>query len=214
MHGYSSIWQILPSAIFVGFVSFVPGEQAQAHTMHLFAYAEAGKIRGEVFARGGSPIVGATITAYGPGGETLAETKTDDAGEFSLVPTKRCDWRLVAVAGDGHQAEYTVPSEELPPDLPEDTGMPAAPAKSPSNTQTVAPALPDSESAAPAPPADGTAELSRQVSALRRELNQLRDELRWQDTIGGVGYILGLMGLTFYFLGVQKRNRNQTPPKA
>ena len=63
-------------------------------------------------------------------------------------------------------------------------------------------------------PADENADLSRQVAALRRELNQLRAELRWQDVIGGIGYILGLMGLTFYFLGVQKRDRSQTSPKA
>ncbi|NQV23281.1 MAG: hypothetical protein HQ518_02845, partial [Rhodopirellula sp.] len=40
---------------------------------------------------------------------------------------------------------------------------------------------------------------------------ELREELRWQDIIGGVGYILGLMGIVFYFLGVRRGDR--FPPK-
>lgn len=195
----------LQSALLVALASVLLGESAHAHTMNMFAYAEGGKIRGEVFARGGSPIIGAKITAYNPEGETLAETTTDDAGQFSLVPTKRCDWRLVAETDDGHRAEYTVPSAELSADVAENADKPIEPSQPAPQAETAPPPPPTSESVASASPADETADLSRQVAALRRELNQLRAELRWQDVIGGIGYILGLMGLTFYFLGAQKR---------
>ena len=182
--------------------------------MNVFAYVEGGAVRGEVFARGGAPFAGAAIAAFGPDGEMLGETRTNDAGEFSLVPWKRCDWRILAVTGDGHQAEYTVPAEELPDELPDGGHKPAESPKVPAELQVATPTSPEPESVAPVRPADAAAELSRQVAALRRELNQLREHLRWQDVIGGIGYILGLMGLAFYFLGVQKRDRNQTPPKA
>ncbi|NLS95619.1 MAG: hypothetical protein GXX96_26090 [Planctomycetaceae bacterium] len=199
--------RILRWALLAGLASALLGESAHAHSMNMFAYAEGGRIRGEVFARGGTPFIGAKITAYDPQGETLAETTTDDAGEFSLVPAKRCDWRLVAETDDGHRAEYTVPSTELSADVAENEGKPIEPSQPAPESGAAPPPPPTSESVASAPPADENADLSRQVAALRRELNQLRVELRWQDVIGGVGYILGLMGLTFYFLGVRKRDR-------
>ena len=203
-----SIRYLLKIAVFFVLALVLTRPRADAHSMNMYAYVEGNEVHGEVFARGGTPFIGTNITAYGPDGETLGETKTDDEGNFSLPATKRCHWRLVAETEDGHQAEYTVPAAEFstatptaepaPSEPPKSTPPPSETAKEPSS----APATPV------APAADGeTEDLARQISALRRELHQVREDLRWQDMIGGVGYILGLMGLTFYFLGVRKRDR-------
>ncbi len=193
---------------------------ACGHSMNVFAVVEGQTIQGEVFARGGTPFSGVTVVAYAADGRTLGETRTDDSGKFSLVPTERCDWRLVASTDDGHQAEYTVPADELPQGLPLSASQPPAPPQPPrpgpsAPAHSVESQAPDAAATAP-----GLAGLEHQLTALRREVNDLRAELRWQDILGGLGYILGLMGLAFYFLGVEKRSRNparscnNTPPAA
>ena len=184
------------------------GNGAQAHTINVFAYVEDGVIHGEVFARGGTPIAGAKITALDPQGAKLAETIADAEGRFALIPTRRCPWRLVADAGEGHQAEYTVPSDELPEGLPDGGDAPGEPAGATAAEPAAAPA--DRPHQRPAAGAQGG--LDKQVIALRRDIEQLRQELRFQDIVGGIGYILGLMGVSFYFLGVRRRERNS--PKA
>ena len=44
--------------------------------------------------------------------------------------------------------------------------------------------------------------------ALRRDVAQMNQRLRWQDLVGGVGYILGLIGIAAYFLGARRREEN------
>ncbi len=210
MRRRSSIRFVLKIAIFFGVALVLTRPRADAHSMNMFAYVEGSEVHGEVFARGGTPFIGAKITAYGPDGETLGETKTDDEGNFSLPATKRCAWRVVAKTDDGHQAEYTVPAEEFSASLPAAEAAPSEPAEptTPPSEAAEEPASPQAASVAPPATANGeTEDLARQISALRRELHQVREDLRWQDMIGGVGYILGLMGLSFYFLGVRKRDR-------
>lgn len=183
---------------------------AGAHSINVFAYVENGAIHGEVFARGGTPIAGATITAHDPGGAKLGETKTDAEGKFSLAATKRCAWRLVADAGEGHQAEYTVPSDELPADLPGGEDEPSEPARAEASLPSAPPEA--AEETGDGRVAGQLAGLERQLIALRRDLEQLRHRLRFQDIVGGIGYILGLMGLAYYFRGAGRRDRN--PPDA
>ena len=70
----------------------------------------------------------------------------------------------------------------------------------------------------PAPPVSGNVrpaedpQLAAQVQTLVQQIGQLQVQLaeagqktRLQDILGGIGYILGLMGLTFYFLGVRRK---------
>ena len=172
-------------------------QTAWAHKTNVFAHAHGKEIHGEVLADGSTPMSEAKITAYGPSGEILGETVADDKGEFSLTVTQRCDWKIVA-SGDGHQASCVVLMEELPDDLPS-VGNAAAH----SHTHDDGHSHPDELGG----PAGEDEELHRQIIALRRDIEKLRDKLRWQDIIGGVGYILGIMGIAFYFLGSRQGER-------
>ncbi len=174
----------------------LPPQAAFAHKTSIFAHAQGKEILGEVTTDGDTPLGGAKITAYAPSGETLAETVADEKGQFTLTVTQRCDWKIVA-SGDGHHASYTVPMDELPSDLPP---APAAAHDRPHDDAHTH--VGESQE-----PTEGNEELHRQVIALRQDIEKLRKELRSQDIIGGVGYILGLMGVTFYFLGVRRSER-------
>ena len=49
--------------------------------------------------------------------------------------------------------------------------------------------------------------LRAEIVELRREFADYRNSTRLRDVLGGIGYILGLAGLAFYFLGVRRKER-------
>ncbi len=162
-----------------------------AHKINLFAVVEGQTIRGEAYFRGQAPVQAAAVRIYAPDGGLLFEGKTDAEGKFSYQTQRRCDHKLVVDLGDGHSESYTVRSEELPPQLP------AGPTAAPTAPKAAASAAPDGHEAA-------SSGLAAQVAQLRREVQEMRNEIRLRDVLGGIGYILGLMGLSFYFLGVRR----------
>jgi len=180
---------------------------AAAHKLNVFAFAEGKTIRGEVYFRGRVPARNAKLTAFGPAGEKLAETTSDERGEFSFEARFHCDHRLVADSGDGHGTEFTVSAGELPDSLPLCQGHSGtAGGQSP---QAAPP--PDAAHTPLAIPKDEELKelievaVGKQVVALRRQLDRYEQRTRLRDILGGIGYILGLVGLAYYFLGLRKR---------
>jgi len=231
---------------------------ALAHKMVVFATGADRAIEGEAYFHGGEPARDAKITLLGPGDRVVGETTTDQEGKFRIPIQFRCDYRVVADAGAGHGAEYTVPADELSADLPEPGaadrpgGKPAEPAvrdnhaaqAPPRDREKAAPlggtgvspvhgqdargtlregarAIASDEGAAqaeshdepvPVPDADRSnadvEAIGRQVAALRRDFDRFRNEIRLRDVLGGLGYILGIMGTAFYFLGVRRKEKH------
>ena len=192
---------------------------AAAHKAVVFATVQGSTMEGEAYFRGGTPIRGAKVTVVGPDEQLLGETTTDEEGKFTLDVRLRCDHRLVVEAGEGHGAEYTVSADELPDDLPK-PGAPAGLAGGERGQTGPAPPAEGAGEPAAAPPAEKPAavpdrqELEReiaavgkQIAALRKDLDKYKNQLRLQDILGGIGYILGIMGLAFYFLGVRRKEK-------
>jgi nickel transport protein len=182
---------------------------ALAHKLNLFVNAEGKTIHGEAYFRGHLPARGAKVVARAPGGQPLGETTTDDQGQFTLTAAYRCDYKLAVDAGDGHGAEFTLPADQLPPDLPP-LGLPAA------ADQKAAPAAvasgaaageePNSQCPTRSPAAPGAGDsVNHELVELRREFQDFRQEVRWHDVLGGIGYIVGVAGIAFYFLGVRRK---------
>lgn len=185
---------------------------AMAHKLNVWATVEGRTIRGETYFRGGTPAQGAKVTAYGPDGKQLGRATTDAEGKFSLVATSRCDHRLVVDAGAGHGGEYTVRADELPEDLP---GVAGGAESARANVPSREP-KPAADSAStpqpPAAPADAAelkamieSALQRKIAPLERKLYEYQQRIGLRDIIGGIGYIVGLAGLWFYFLGTKKK---------
>ena len=200
--------RVLLVAVLVMSVVSLSARVSLAHKTSVFAHAHGKEIHGEVVADGDAAMGGAKITAYGPSGETLGETVADEQGQFTLKVTRRCDWKIVAT-GDGHRASFTVPADELPLDLPAGSSDSDDHAHDDVHSHGDGQHSHDDEhSHEGVGEAVGTDEdLYRQVIALRRDIEGLREKLRWQDILGGVGYILGLMGVAFYFLGSRRAER-------
>ena len=186
--------------------------QAWAHKANVFAAAQGKTISGEAYFRDGTPVRGARVTVFDPEGKPLAESQTDAKGKFSVPIVRRCNHRVVVDAGDGHVAEYLVRAEEIPADLPDKKASGAAPVSPPVAPPTESDAVPTPDGSAP--PSDDMAAVRAELEALQTQLVQLRrdlaareDRARWSDMLGGIGYILGLMGLAFYFLGASAKSK-------
>jgi nickel transport protein len=219
---------------------------ALAHKVVVFATCTGKTIDGEVYFHGGTAARNVKVTLAGPEGQVLGETTTDDEGRFTFPVHFRCDHKVIADAGGGHGAEYTVPADELPESLPrpgsgdqavgataeEAEPRPLAPddAETPTvpraSDQGAFPQQSD-EQAFPAPAREGpvaappekdlraeTEAIAHQLAALRRDLNEYENELRLRDVLGGLGYILGIMGVVFYFLGVRRKEKRSASTDA
>ncbi len=211
--------ELLLLAVLVGAWSAAP---AFAHKMVVFATGAGEAIEGEAYFHGGEPARDVKVTLLGPNDRVLGETTTDEEGRFRLAIRFRCDYRVIADAGAGHGAEYSVPADELSADLPPLDGSEAPPAKRPDGATeppraAEQPDVAPSENAAPGAVDDAASRraeiegLARQVTALRSDLRRYQNELRFRDVLGGLGYILGVMGTAFYFLGVRRKERQSAP---
>jgi nickel transport protein len=49
--------------------------------------------------------------------------------------------------------------------------------------------------------------LARQLPPIRRAIEESKDRQRFSDIVGGIGYIIGLMGLALYFRSRQLQRR-------
>jgi nickel transport protein len=220
-------------------------EPAFAHKVVVFGTGQGKAIEGEVYFHGGAPGRNVKVSLVDPDGRTVGVTTTDDEGRFRFPVQFRCDYKLIADAGEGHGAEYTVPADELPESLPppgEPGGSPggeAAEAKAATaagHEQNAASPSPPEEEASPASSGKETAQpvagavqaepnqtpgaaidngdlaaeiraLGRQLAALRNDLNKYENQTRFHDVLGSLGYIFGIMGVAFYFLGVRRKEK-------
>jgi len=214
--GLRSQWTGRP--MLAGLLVLVCAAAAEAHVVVVFASVDGRSIRGEAEMMGGSPIKSARVTAFDPAGGILAETVTDDSGEFTFPLEFRCDHRIEVDAGEGHLGRYTVEVSELPTDLtargPQserstpnsadgktEPGHSSEDVHSHSHTHSQAASSHDHGS-----PEDRLAAIDRQLQNLRRDIDRYQARLRIQDIVGAVGYILGLMGLAYY-LGVKRKEK-------
>jgi len=172
---------------------------AQAHKVKVFASAEGPVITGYAYFPGGGRIKGGRVDIHGPDGQKLAQVMTDERGEFSFQAQARIDHLLVLDAGQGHLARFLVEAEELPESLPGGGGTKtASPPAAPADNAPIPDRATISE--------ERLAELidqavSRQIRPLRSQIEAFQEKIYWHDVLGGIGYIIGLMGLSLYFLG-------------
>lgn len=150
-----------------------------AHQLRIFAAPDgAGQIAGRVYFAGGAPATGARIQILDAQGRVLAVLQPDADGRFHYAADQAEALQLLADSGDGHQARWV---------------------RRPEPASAISPTSP--------PPAPDTALLEAQIrQAVRAELLPLREQLateaervRLRDVLGGLGYILGLVGLALWW---------------
>jgi nickel transport protein len=180
---------------------------ARPHAPAVFAYAEGAQIRGSV-ELGGHASGAARILVKDAGGNTLARLSPTADGSFNYQAQRAVEHLIVAEWGDGHQAQWRVSAAELAAgfaDRVQISGMGAAAEPAGAGGQVATNAGERAAVSNGHPELDPGVEaaiglaVARQIGPLRQELAASRERLRLQDVLGGIGYIIGLAGLTLWW---------------
>lgn len=182
------------------------GSPALAHKLQVFAFAEGASIGGSAYFAGGGAASGARIEVLDGEGNTLAELAPDGEGRFIYAAQAPVDHLFRAITGDGHQAEWRVPAAELAAGFGSE-GSITEKAERPNRSDVSVIVETDTSSTSVPPVTTLNPELesaieravARQVRPLREQLVAAEDRIRFQDILGGIGYIMGLTGLAFWW---------------
>ena len=83
---------------------------------NVFCFFEDGMIQGEGYYSGGTPARGAEVRIYSVADNALiAETRTDDLGQFRVSVEISGTLKIVMNAGQGHRAEFMMTQEPAAP---------------------------------------------------------------------------------------------------
>lgn len=176
------------------FIALTASETALAHKVNVFAFVEGDQIYVQGYFLDGKKAKNGKVTVFSDKDEVLNEGLTNDEGEYVFVmPAAKQGMRIVLNAGEGHQAEYKFGMAELT------AGSGGAPAKEGGTSAS------DNASAAPQEPANRSMELTvkravaEAVMPLARELAELKERRSLSDIVGGIGFIVGILGGFAYY---------------
>jgi nickel transport protein len=188
--------------IFAILFIFCGASHALAHRIVLFAYVEGNTVFTESYFSDGKKCRNSRIEVFDKSGGKLLEGKTDENGEFSFEPPKKMDLRIVLTASMGHKDEYIIPAAEL---QGEAEGKPPGAESHKAAEKAFQPEK--GSSARQLTPRE--VEQIRMVveEALDKKLKPIRTHLLEQknegvsfiQVMGGIGFILGIMGIILYF---------------
>jgi nickel transport protein len=191
---------------------------AQAHKVNLFAYVEGDRVVVEGYFSTKSKAQDSLVEVFDETGNKIHEGKTDKDGIYSFkladLPAFTGGLRFVLDAGMGHKAEYTLSSSDLPGSSKKEEPAKEQPRKNQSET-------------VPAPAPGGSVQVLDQAAlaaALETAMDKKLDPIvrmlgrqekllledkqggpRINDIIGGIGWIVGMVGLAAFFWS---RNRS------
>jgi len=192
--------------------------QAQAHKVNVFAYVEGDRVVVEGYFSASVKTQACLVEVFDESGKKILGGKTDQKGIYSFkladLPAFTGGLKIVLDVGEGHKAEYVLsasdipgsPKKDLPPkEQPREIKSEDAPGP------TVAGSTPAVDKAVLMTALD--AALDKKLDPLIRMLGkqeillmeQMHGGPRMTDIVGGIGWIVGLVGLTAFFLS---RNRS------
>lgn len=193
---------------------------AWGHKVTVFAWVEGDTVYTQSKFSGGKKVNQGKIEVYDPSGVKLHEGRTNAQGEYAFKVPKRTDMKIVLLAGMGHRGEWTLMRDEIEQgQAPDDSTPPQAdgPALAPNRKN-----IPAAASAPMVPNRSGDVEaalervLDKKLRPIIQRLNTIENQNRGprlKDILGGIGYILGLMGLAAYVKfrrsGTQKMNASR-----
>lgn len=173
----------------------VPG---LAHKVIAGVFPSGEQIEGELGFSNGDMAVDQLVEVFGPDGAKLGETRTDADGFFVFTPAEAVDHRFQADMGAGHVADVTMSAADVARILGK--AAPAATEAGPAAQATEGTAaaiaiasLSDEEKA------EIAAIVRDETRPLRREIAAYREHNDLQSILGGIGYIVGVFGIGFYF---------------
>ncbi len=190
--------------------SFATLPAAHAHKVTVFAWAEGDRVFTQSKFSGGKMVKAGKVEVFDSGGNLLLEGRTDDNGAFAFKAPAIADLKIVLTAGMGHQNSWLLSAA----DLGQDELTPRVTHASPSDPTV-------SETPRASVPAGAGPDLTtREIEAIvARQLEEKITPLMRMvaasqekgptmgDIVGGIGYIIGLVGLGAYVRCRKERRR-------
>lgn len=158
---------------------------AEAHRLKLFAQVTGATITGYGFYIGGGRPRGADLVVATPDGKEVSRLKTGDDGSFSFTPPAPGRYNLTLAGGDGHFAGLDILTDGTPAAQPPVAGAPSAVALPADLDTRIAQAV--------------DASVARQIRPLLEAYDAADGRVRFNDLVGGLGWIAGLAGLWAWF---------------
>jgi nickel transport protein len=176
---------------------------ALAHKVVAGAYATGDAIEGEIGFSDGVMAKNIDVAVFTEAGEKLGAIKTDEHGVFRFVPTRPVTHVFKADLGAGHVAEVRVAREDLPAAL---AGVqPRVPLGEEASVVAGSPPVTTAALSLDAQRALVAEAVRAEIAPLRRELIALREKTDLQAVLGGIGYIIGLFGLWFFWAARRRK---------
>lgn len=177
----------------------ITARSVEAHRVTIFAWVESDTVYTESKFSGGKRVNKGKIIVYNLHGKQLLEGETNEQGEFSFKLPEKTALRIVLHAGTGHRAEWTVPLEEI-----EGINSVAAEAVRPqSSSVTRSEKQMQAMSNLSLRPEDIQLAVEKALDKKLKPVIKMLAESQvsgptYQDILGGIGYILGLVGVACF----------------
>ena len=170
---------LLPRLVIL--LSLGAASSISAHELRLFVDVEGSEIVGRLHFEGGGPASGTVVQIINPRREIVAEVTTDAEGRFRQAMKNRADYVIRARTIDLHQAEGTIKADRFPNSLP--------------TLADVAPVTHSSESVS-----DEAfhREMRAEIRLIREQLDRVESSIGLRDIVGGIGFIVGILGLLLF----------------
>ena len=198
---------------------FVPAD-ALAHRVNIFAWLEGENIVVECAFSRSAPVRGGLVTVFdATDGKELLQGRTDERGVFTFPVPEAVrhahGLRIQINAGEGHVNDWTMTAAEISEAQELSHGFlqpaSAAPEAAPAAVTSIVPAPPAPAAAegaltAPEVRAIVAEALASGLSPIRRELAALSSPgPNVRDIIGGLGWIMGLVGIACWFMARRRQ---------
>ena len=179
--------------------------RVMAHKVMVFGYVEDGKVKTISKFNGGKKVQGGKIRVFDEDGRELLQGVTDENGEFAFDIPSTKGLKIELEAAMGHKNVSLIPADQLAV-----AGAPPAGESRPEPGVDATPEFPQAEPAAEENPADSDirnpgdlevvveAVLDRKVMPVLQMMAEKEDKPRVADILGGLGYIVGLVGIALY----------------
>jgi len=170
---------------------------AEAHKVNMFAYIDGDRVFIEGYFSDGNKARNSEVAVYNEAGDKVLTGVTGEDGTYSFKIPAKGPLRVTLNAGMGHKTEYTVSADELAGESELDTsgGGGAGPADSQPirNTAGVTAAPTKGPEPSVVRRAVGDA-----IKPLMRSMSALEARRGFSDIVGGIGFIVGILGTVFY----------------
>ncbi len=197
-------------SIFMVFLNVSP---ALAHRVSIFAWVQGDTVHTQSKFMGGKRPEQALVEVFDEAGNLLLKGKTDAQGLFSFQAPKISDMQIVLTAGMGHRAVWALSREDFQEaDVKSDNHQPlnaVPPGKSDESDPETSKTHPSPESGLSAAEVTALVEatLDRKLKPLMDRITALNENrISLSDILGGIGYIVGLVGLAAYMQYRRKRS--------